>query len=246
MKVWVLGLFIVFSVACVSVENRKGSPEEIASVNLKLARSYYSKAQYDIAEEKLDKALNAEPDNIAANALLALVYNQQDKKDRAQGQFEKALDLAEQNSVEFAEINNNFAIFLCKNDNWPEAESHFKAAIEVTDYKARAGALENAGLCALQAEDYSKAEHYFELALKENSHMARSTLGLAKVKAQINDWSTVKSLIQTLHQRIKASEEGLYMLVLAERNLNNNAAAHDYQDQLNNMFPDSEYLKLLN
>lgn len=238
-------LCFVFLSACVSVEGKKGSPEDIASVNINLAKSYYAKGLYDIAEQKLGKALAAQADNVAANTLLALVYDQQGKVTKADEQFEKALDFASDNSVEFAEINNNFAVFLCKNGKWPEAEKRFLNAIGVPDYQTKAGALENAGLCALSVDDYEKAGLYFEKALKENANLARSILGLAKVEANAGQWSDVKVQLMAFHARVNATEESLYLMALAEGHLNNMSAREEFKNQLRSQFPGSKYLNKL-
>ncbi|MDX1812461.1 MAG: type IV pilus biogenesis/stability protein PilW [Gammaproteobacteria bacterium] len=243
-KVFWSALVVLLS-ACVSVDERKGSPEQIADVNVALAKQYYAKGLYDIAEEKLNKALSVEPDSVSANTLLALIYDQQGLQEKAGAQFRTTLDLVEDNSVEFAEVHNNYAIFLCKNGKWPEAEVSFKKAIDVKAYQTKAEAMENAGLCALNAKDYENAGRYFETALKHNNTLLRAQLGLAKVKAQIGDWQAVRRIIEDFHRRAGTNEESLYLIAKASGMLNDTAAKKKYTDMLAQSFPKSEYLQKL-
>ncbi len=242
-------LLVVIGVAlsaCVAINDRKGNSREIASINVDLAQQYYTKGNYSVAQQKLDKALAAEPRSFSANSLLALVYSELGKTSAAQEQFETALDLASWKSVEFADVSNNYAIFLCQNGDWPDAEYFFKQALAVDAYQTRAGALENAAFCALNAQDFTKSEFYFQQALKEDKSLSRSLLGLAKVKAHVEDWRSVKSIIAQLHQQAEPVEESLYFAVLAERALNDKTSEQTFVDQLKNLFPNSTYLLKLN
>lgn len=240
--IFIVVLITFFLQACVAVNKKSIDKQEITALNLTLAQSYYEKGQFAVSEEKALKALEYEPDNISANSLLALIYNQQGKMEAAEEQFDKTLDLTEENSVEFAEVSNNYAILLCQNGLWPKAESYFKDAVNVKAYKTRDSALENAGMCALRAKDYANAELYFNKALSENARMHRSRLGLAKVKAESGDWAAVESSLQYYHKLTKPVEESLYLAVMAARNLNKKESAKAQLEQLQTMFPNSEYL----
>lgn len=232
--------------ACVTIDQTRGTPQEIASINIKLAKSYYSKGMFDVAEQKLQTALGAQDDSVAANMMLALVYQQQGKNDQAGEQFEKTLDLTSQNSVEFAETSNDYAVFLCENGNWKAAEAHFLDAVNVVAYKTKGAAYENAGFCAINAKDYKKAGLYFSEALKQNSAMARSMLGLARVKIHRKDWLSAKILLVRFQKTTAATDESLYLLSRVELELGDKAQAAEYVKQLKASFPGSTYLEKLN
>jgi len=240
------GLIASLLIGCVSIEDKKGSPEEIAKVNTSLAKSYYSKGLYDIAEEKLEKALEGNAENIGANTLLAMVYDQQGRVSEASVQFENTLDLAQHNSVEFAEISNNYAVFLCKNGNWVDAEQHFVDAVNVAEYRTKAGALENAGYCALGANELAKSMTYFEKALSENKQMLRSMLGLAKASVSMKEWGKARSALKDFHENTNTTDESLYYMVMVENASNNNDEKLKYINELKTHFPNSEFLKKLN
>jgi len=244
---YILGICLLIATsACVSVDETRGTPLQIAQVNTDLAKSYYSKGMYDVAEEKLQRALKAQDDYVAANILLSLVYVQQGKREKAAEQFEKTLDLTSHNSVEFAEVSNNYAVFLCEKGKWGEAESHFIDAVNVEGYKTKAAAFENAGFCALTAKDYPKAGLYFSKALEQNKAMARSMLGLSQVNIQAKDWTAAEALLTKFQKVTAATDESLYLLSQVEEKLGNQAQATEYKQQLREKFPGSAFLKKLN
>ena len=245
---WRLSLAVLVAVslaACVAVNGKRVDKDEVVAINLKLAESYYARGKFAIAEENLKKVLEYEPDNIAANSLLAIVYQREGRSEDADSQFNDTLDLVEENSIEFAEVSNNYAVFLCQQGKWSEAESYFEDAIDVDDYPGRDAALENAGTCALEARDYRKAEAFFIKALQLNPKLSRSSLGLAKARVALHDWPGAEKALADFHAQSRPVAESLYLAVLTSRQLGKKAAALKYRQQLQALFPDSEYLNRL-
>ena len=149
-----------------------------AETNMRLGINYMDRGDYAIALDKFEKSLQQNPNLPATHNGIALLYQRLGENAKAEQHFKKAVSL----DSNYSEAQNNYGAFLCMQRRYPEAEKHFLAAVKNPLYKSKAGAYENAGLCALRAEDKVSASRYFHEALQVSPYAIKSLLGLAQLE----------------------------------------------------------------
>ena len=140
----------------------KRAPELSASgrSNVMLAQSYLNDGQLKAAEERAKAALQTDGGAALAHATMALVRAAQKQNDKARAEFERALAIAPSDGA----VLNAYGSFLCANGDLAGAENAFLLAIE-DRRNAQVQPLFNAGRCAIQAQQWEKAEGYLRRAL---------------------------------------------------------------------------------
>ena len=86
---------------------------KIADTNLRLGIGYMQQGKLDDALEKLQKAVDAKPDDAAVHSVLALVYDQLLEYDKADRHYRRAIDLNPDDGGYY----NNYGVFLCQRGN---------------------------------------------------------------------------------------------------------------------------------
>lgn len=239
-------LIIVAAVsACVTsgdLPRRQAAPKEAALTNLQLASEYVKRGQNDRALEKLNRAVDQDPTLAPAHAYLGFVYEQLGKPAEAEKHYKVALRLDDSD----ANVQNMYAVYLCRNDRLGEAEKHFLAAAQAPAYATSETAYTNAGLCLLKAADGGeRAEKYFRLALQANPRYPDALWQMAKLANQFGRDLQSRAFLQRLSTATTMSAQALWLGVQVEQNLGDNRAANQYGDELRLKYPDSVEARLL-
>lgn len=214
---------------------KSAKQEELARLNVQMGIDYFSKGDYDLAQEKLQKAVEQAPDLQVAHSSLALVYGRVGKAVQAEKEYNKALSLGTDNG----EVENNFGVFLCGLGRTADAEKHFLAAVEDKKYTTPAAAYNNAGVC-LRASNPEKAERYFRVALDTNSEFADALFNMAQVTFDKKDYWRTRAFLQRYEILATAGAETLWLRARTERALGDNLAARQYEARIRNEFPTSD------
>lgn len=160
-------------------QSEKDSPEETASIYVRLGYAYIEKGKYEFAKRKLTRALALSPKIPDVHDALGLLYASIDEITLAESHYQKAIRMGDG----AARWQNNFGTFLCKQKRFAEADGRFLKAISDPLYETPAQAYENAGLCALEAKQNSKAKGYFKKALYHSPERSESLLQLVELSA---------------------------------------------------------------
>jgi type IV pilus assembly protein PilF len=153
------------------------SAQKRAEIRMQLAGGYFEQGNYLVALDEVKKAIAADPQNPSGYGLRAIIYMRMGEKELANDNFQHALKLAPNDP----DLNNNYGSFLCQNDRVKESFKHFDAALANRNYRSPAGALNNAGSCALKIKDYELAERYLLQALQLAPDVPETNVGLARV-----------------------------------------------------------------
>ena len=234
-----IGLLSSLLGGCVAVNHRAASDEDIARANVDLGAEYFRKGQLNYALENLKKALSHNPKSIDGNALTALVYEKLEQTDKAESYFETALDLVQEDTTTYSYIHNIYGTFLCKYGRAEEAEEHFQASIDSRLNQNPEVVMENAGLCALNLQNYAKAETYFRQALKRAPNMSGVLFKMAKLKFETKAYLIARAYIQRYHD-VNKEPESLAMAIEIERKLKSEQEANKLIRTLKAAFPDSD------
>lgn len=179
-----------------------------ARVHTDLAAGYFSRKQYDVALQELEIARQAYPRYAPAHNMLGLVYMELRDLSLAQQSFQTALSINPNDS----DTHHNFATFLCQNGRYEEAIGHFLKAIENPLYMSAHRSYANAGVCARKAGDISRAQSYFEAALKLQPLQADALFNMADLAYARGDYQNANIYLGRL---LRASEPSAARALLA-------------------------------
>lgn len=230
--------------ACVTSGDppREAMPEEAARTNLQLASEYLKRGQHDRALEKLNRAIEQDPNLASAHAYLGYLYEEMGKPAEAGQHYKKAVRIDDSD----ANVRNMYAVYLCRNDRVSEAEKHFVAAAESASYSTSETAYTNAGLCVLKKPgNEEQAETYFRQALQINPAYPDALWQLAKLSNQQGRDLPARAFLQRLASAMPLSSQALWLGVQVERNLGDNRSADEYAEELRLRFPESVEARLL-
>jgi type IV pilus assembly protein PilF len=247
-KSGLLILLFLFSLSSCSIWQNQAK-EDKAETNLKQASitnvqlgvGYLRRGQYEIAQEKLLKAIELDPKNVDAYTTMAFLLMQIDKMEEAEEYYLDALDIKGNDP----ELHNGYGTYLCRVGRVDDAMAQFKEAYSNPFYKSAYLAYSNAGTCLLQAKKYESAEKMLRKALKLQPELSGALISMAELSIKTKNYMSSRAYIQRYHAVNQPSAESLWVQVQAERALGSTEHYHKYARQLLDEFPDSEQAGLV-
>ena len=239
------GIFLLSMLLSACAGNsRTGATDasEAAEINMRLGLNYMQRGDYEFALEKLEKALQQDPNLPSAHNTIAILYQRLGEEEKAEKHFKKAVELAPQ----YSEAQNNYGAFLCRQQRYDEAEARFLIAVENPLYQSVAEAYENAGLCAMQKPDVKKAESYFRRALQIEPALSKSLLQMAEISYEQQNYLQARAYVQRFHNAATWTPRALLLGIKTENKLGDEDAVASYILILRSRFPDSDEMQLVN
>jgi len=221
---------------CASTSGGDGesdSAQRAAELNTQLGREYMARGEYEIALEKLKKAVASEPDYAPAHTMLGVLYETLGEDDNAGRHYREALRASPDNG----DVNNNYGAFLCRSGQGDDADRYFEAALQDPFYRTPAVAMANAGACALQRGDMDKAETYLRQALAYDADFPDALLSLASLSFERGDFLRARAFLQRYEISGETTAESLMLGYRVENRLDNPDEAGRYRNQLLQRFP---------
>lgn len=212
-----------------------------AALHAELGAGYFSRGQHEIALEELDEALRIDPRYAPAYNYRGLVYMDLKEDARAEQNFRQALQFDPSNS----DANNNFGWYLCQRDRVTESYRYFETAVRNPLYANPDKSYVNAAVCALRANDLSRAEDYLAKALAIQPRNPQALFRMAGIKHRQGEYAAAKGYVDRLFKVVSGTAETLWLAVRVERKLGNRDAESSYALQLRNQFPGSDEARLL-
>ena len=154
----------------------KKNPTLAANANIALGFDYLKKKKISLAKEKFLKAISDAPTYAPSYYAMAFFMEKTKNTTQAEQLYRNAITLDPKNG----DAHNNYGTFLCRQKKYKAAISEFITATEQTQYLNVAEALENAGNCALQAQQPQQAVQYLKAAISNNPELISARLSLAK------------------------------------------------------------------
>lgn len=214
---------------------------DAASYNTQLGLAYLKQGNQPRAKRKLLTALSQAPKSPQVNAAMAYFFEKTGNMDEAGDFYHKAMSLAPHSGAQL----NNYGAFLCRQGAYQKADHFFLKAVKDVKYENTAGAYENAGLCALEATEYVKAEGYFKKALEQDSSRKQSLYELVRLEIKQNHYTEALASLQR-HPALVLEDRTLLMKAISvAKKAKKDKLASNYINQLNqlNRFSDSTGVK---
>lgn len=206
-----------------------------AKTNTALGRQYTARGQYEIALDKLKRAVAQDPTYAPAHTMLAVLYETIGEYEQAGKEYREALRVAPRDGS----VNNNYGAFVCTHGQAEEAEKYFLAAIKDPFYDTAEIAYANAGSCALQRGDLDKAEAFLRQSLQYDDKLAAALLPMAKLNFQQGDYLRARAFLQRYADVASMNAESLLLGFRIESKLGDEKSARRYRAALMELFPDS-------
>lgn len=237
-------LVVALLAACASdADVPKGvNPKDAAKINLQLGADYARKNDFDLAIEKLNRAIKQDPDLAQAHSTIAYVYSAKGMNDLAEEEYRKAIALDANDGT----LRNNFGVFLCAHGKTTEALRYFVQATASKTYTTPEVAWTNAGVCARRKPDLDAAERHFREALQVNPQFPDALAQMATLAYEKKDYLRCRAFMQRYLATGQASPEVLWIAALNERQLGDIDTARDYESRIKREFPESEQAANLN
>lgn len=221
--------------------SQKLNSESPSMIHTKLGIEYMRLGQYEVALQRLQRALELDSKNVEANTGLALLYERLNQHESASKYYEAALAIEPNNSS----THNNYGSFLCRFNQPEQAQQHFKKAVDNPLYKTPELAYTNAGLCALRTQDRNKAMEFFRKALEVKPDFPVALFHLADLSEQRDEITEAQAYYKRFLAVAMQTPASLWLGIrLAKRTGDKNAEA-SYALVLRSKFPESDEAKML-
>jgi len=231
-----LMITLLMLVACESTPKKpEGSERKAAETNTSLGRNYMDRGQYEIALEKLKRAVAHDKTYAPAHTLLGVLYETIGETEQAGKEYKLAVHYDPTDG----DVNNNYGAYLCATGKGEDADKYFLAAVDDPFYSTPAIALSNAGSCALERGDLDKAETFLRQSLDYDSRLAGSLLPMARISYLQGSYLRARAFLQRYEAAGPMNEESLALGYDIEKELGDEQAANRYGQELMERYPGS-------
>lgn len=235
-KAWLLLVAVLLQSCAGTTELSPEKRQDAAQYNAQLGAQYLQRGELDQAREKLLKALDQDDNNALAHATYANLQFRIGEPDSADVHFKRALEL----DPDEAEYRNSYGIYLCGVNEYDAAGEEFRAAADNPYYRTPEYALDNAGLCMLDADRLDDAETFLREALRVNPQFANAYLHMADLMYRKQRLTVADAYFQRFNAYGAESPESLLLGLQIKRDAGDLDTAETYASRLLNQFPASE------
>lgn len=200
-----------------------------------LGAQYFHNGSYELARDRLKRALEFDPKMAAAHSTLAMTYVRLENPRLAIQHYQEAVKVEPKNF----DVRNAYAVYLCQEQKFDDARKQFDQAIAVYDNDNAEIMLTNAGVCMSNKPDYDLAEQYFRQALEFKSSYGEALIQLSALKHKTGNDLHARAFFQRYLINNSPSAPVLYLGYEIEKALGDDRASSDYSNQLFRDFPDS-------
>lgn len=211
-----------------------------AETNAMLGLRYMQQGNYEVALEKLNRALSFDENYGPAHHYLGELYRRLDRHDEADKHYRNALRYSKDDYA----LYNNYGAFLCNRDRFAEGEKMFLQVLKNPVYAHKDQVYENLGTCVARKPDAERAEEYLRSALRINPRLPRSLLAMARLSFDKGEYLSTRAYLQRYLAVARHTAESLWLGIRAERMLGDNNAVSSYGLWLKANFPDAPETRL--
>jgi len=234
----ITGLSACSSKQEVVIDRKVSEPDlvQASALNVQLALGYIEREQLNVAQEKLDKAIEQNPENVDAYTSLAYLKRKVDEFDAAEDYYLEALEIKPNDP----NIHNSYGSLLCQMGRYDDALEEIKRAYEDPFYESPYLAYANAGTCLLDKGEYEQAEKMLRKTLRDQPNYAGALLSMAEIGIKTEKYMMARAYIQRYHAIARPSAGSLWLQVQSEKALGAQDHYLKYARKLLKDFPDSE------
>lgn len=218
---------------------REGNDGDAAQLNYTLGVKYLQAGSFELARDRLMLATELNPRMGAAYSALGRAYQELGNTRLASEAYSQSVRVAPR---DFS-VQNAYAVFLCGQENYKDAERAFDRAIEHPENDGAYVTMTNAGMCMAQKPDPAKAEEYFRAAIDRKPGHGEALLQLCLMKYGQKDFMSARAFLQRYMSTNVTTAGVLYLASRIENELGNDRGRMDYENQLLREYPSSPEAK---
>jgi type IV pilus assembly protein PilF len=231
-------VLVLLATACTSTPgpvDEESDSRKAAETNTALGQGYMQREQYEIALEKLKRAVAYDTTYAPAHTVLAILYETIGELDLAEKEYAEAVKY----DPDDGDINNNYGAFLCSIGKGKGADQYFLKAVKDPFYKTPEVAYLNAGNCALSEGDLDKADVFLRQSLGYNDRMPSALISMADVNYQMGKYLRARAFLQRFGSVGAWDENSLLLGYRIESKLGDAKSADRFRLELLSLFPES-------
>jgi type IV pilus assembly protein PilF len=214
---------------------RSANQGDAAELNYQLGARYYRKGDYDLARDRLELALEQNPKNGLAWSTLGLTYEALGNVRLAEDAYDNAVRVAPRDF----KIQENYAVFLCRQDRFDDARKYFDKAIKAPTNDYSEQTYTNAGVCMMQKPDNVAAEEYLRAALERRPNYGEALLQMSVLFYETGDNLRARAFLQRYLGSNMPTAPVLFHGIRIEEKLGDDNARREFTLQLLRDFPES-------
>ncbi len=223
------------------VVNKQINNEEAARTRISLALKYLAAGDSLQAKYNLERAVKFAPELPETHYSMAYYYQQVGENQRARASYERALDI-EPNDPNTL---NNFGVFLCGQGDYDEATEYLQKAINIPSYLRVAESYENLAICAIENDEFAKAEDFLKQALNHNQQNINTLINLASMLYAKSDLVGAQQLVKRINSLGQISPRVLMLQYLVEDRMGHIEKSRLVATTIKQTYPQSNEAMLL-
>lgn len=212
-----------------------GNSRRLAELQTQLGVGYMRAGKDDLAWDRLQRAVEADPYYSPAHNALGLLYDTRNEPENAEEHYRRAVEL---NPADPAALNN-YGRFLCKRERYKEAEEHFRRARENPRNESPESAYHNAGQCFLLSGNLEKAEGYLRRALQIDPELPGALISMAELSFKRDRPLAARGYLQRYLEVKSHTPRSLWLGIQIEQALGDKDTVSSYSMLLKSNYPDS-------
>jgi type IV pilus assembly protein PilF len=220
---------------CVN-QQKAAQRRDAAIYNTELGIAYMRRGDLAIAQTKLDRALQENPDDPDVHSARALLFARLQDPKQADGEFKEALRLAPKNP----DFQNNYAVYLCSVGRFDEGVQTFLQAAHNPEYLTPELAYVNAGICLRSTKHHDvEAFQMFVDALTIRPNFPQALWQLADLNFSEGKLADARQEIDSFLAANQETPDLLLLAVKVTRAQHDQLDAELYARRLQLDFPNS-------
>jgi type IV pilus assembly protein PilF len=231
--------------ACANTQEQEFN-RNVAEANFKLGVGYMQSGHFEVATEKLLKALQYDDNYPEAHNAIAVLYEEIREYGPASEHYRRAIDL----KPDYTLARLNYARFLCLREpvRTVEGESEFQKIIADPNNAGANAAEAYAGMaiCARQRNDPVQAEAWLRQALDLNPNNTSALFELARLSQTQNKTLQARAFLQRYHSLSRPTPQSLWLGIMIENSQDGDPLLQrDYSALLAAQYPNSDEARRL-
>jgi type IV pilus assembly protein PilF len=227
--------------ACAATLRQERKDKDAASYNTQLGVEYMRQGDLARAKEKLDRAVNEDPQSADAHSARAMLFQRMGEPSKADGEFHQALRIAPHDP----QVINSYAVFLCSNGRAEEGVKTFLQAAHDPLYRTPEAAYANAGVCLRAAKRDDEAAADFIRALQVRPDYAEAAFQLANLQFDHGQLPAARSQIDSFLGSHDATPDLLLLAVRVARAQGDRSGAQGFARRLQRDFAGTDQARAL-
>ena len=227
---------------CSTLSGGTGGGIASAKVHTELAGLYYDRAQFGVALEEVEHALQSDSGYAPAYYMRGLIHMELREDKDADEDFQKSIRLDKTDP----QAHYNYGLFLCQRGKEKDSIAQFMDAVKNPLYETPGLAYLNAGLCSRKAGNNKDAEDFIQKALRVQPDLTQALFALADLNFANADYFAAKKYFASFSQKTdNLTAEQLWLGVRINRKVGDHNSEASYSTQLRNRFPEARETQLL-